>query len=111
MEKLEGCCVPHMSCQLPPPVVHVHHVPSYFIFFFNLMAKEKQPFFLGMGDLKRDISFHVQFLSLSLYIYDTHTHTYIFVFFLLAGVSSRLHVLAVLSLITSVLLPPVLLSY
>lgn len=50
-------------------------------FFFNLMAKEKQPFFLGMGDLKRDISFHVQFLSLSLYIYDTHTHTYIFFFF------------------------------
>lgn len=40
----------------------------------------------------------------------THTHTYIYILFLSAGVSSRLHVLAVLSLRVSVSLTPVLLS-
>lgn len=102
MEKLEGCCVPQTCCQLPPSVVHVHHVP-FSLFFFSLITEEKQTFFLDMGDLKRDQSSMFRFY-LSVFIYMIHF------FFLLAGVSSRLHVLAVPSLIMCVLLTPVLLS-
>lgn len=79
MEKLEGCCVPQACCQLPPSVVHVHHVP--FSFFFQYQ-KKNTPFFLGMGDLKREIICPCSvFISQSLYIYDTHIYIFILFFF------------------------------
>lgn len=77
---------------------------TFFFIFFSLITEEKQTFFLDMGDLKRDQSSVFRFY-LSVFIYMIH-----FFFFLLAGVSSRLHVLAVPSLRMCVLLTPVLLS-
>lgn len=81
MEKLEGCCVPQTCCQLPPSVVHVHHVP-FSLFFFSI-PKDKQPFFSWHGGFKeRDhLSMFSFYLSVFIYIYDTHIYIFILFFF------------------------------
>lgn len=110
MEKLEGCCVPQACCQLPPSVVHVHHVP-FSLFFFSI-PKDKQPFFSWHGGFKeRDhLSMFSFYLSVFIYIYDTHIYIYLFYFSSVAWSFIQTTCVTVLSLITSVLLTPVLLS-
>lgn len=109
MEKLEGCYVPQACCQLPPSVVHVHHVPFLFFFSFFSIAKEKHFFFSWRGGFKEIICPRSVFISQSLYIYDTHIYIFI-LFFSFAWSSIQTTCVTVLSLITSVLLTPVLLS-
>lgn len=97
---------------LPAPSFSSPCASCTFFFFFFQYQKKNTPFFLGMGDLKREIICLCSvFISQSLYIYIYDTHIYIFIlFFSFAWSFIQTTCVTVLSLITSVLLTPVLLS-